>query len=1187
MVTGGGELIQNSDSRCTKCGFDNPPQMSFCGHCGTSLAQNDSHKPFNNLMRDLSPVKQDHHNLDQQCDKKPEGQINARRHVSVLFADLCSYSSLAEKIGDEDLFELLQPVINLFVQKVEAYGGQVNQFLGDGILAFFGAANAQENHVEMALRAALDMVRGIETLNQKPGWQGLSDLKIHIGVNTGTVILGVLGDEDTFEYTAIGDTVNLARRLQEVALPGEIYVSQSVVQSTQALFNFKQLPRILLKGISQPPLCYELLEEKAEPGSIRGIAGLTAKMVGREKELDVLLKAIQDTEREGNGHFCLISGEAGIGKSRLLSELKRGVDRTIITILEGTSLTYRRSVPYWVFIEIIRNLIGADRDDTDLDVHNKLYSFLYNILGAKAGEDIPYYEYLFSLEIRDPIVSRRIKNLDPQQLRQQIFLAVKELLFAVAKTKTLLLVIDDLHWADDTSLDLILYLTDTIHDHPIFICALSRPLENENLITSMEQVRSRLGESFIEIHIQNLKSEQSEQLIVELLRTADLPENLKQKIAEQSAGVPFYLEEIIRMLIDQHILENVDGRWKYVTQTDFEKLGVPNNLRDLILARFDQLPPDQQQILRVSSVLGRKIDFSLLRQLTDSGDEDELTTLLEQLVSAGFLLKEGNISEFYFRHVLTSDAIYATLLRAERVHLHTEVAEAIERCYSSQLDNYIEILASHYLRSSKLEKAIHYLLLAGERAARDFANDQARRHYEEAAEILPKTQYTYSESMRIWSGLGDIYTLTGEYPIARQYYQMAFNALPGDKSSSVYVESASLQRRIATTHERQGEYELASLRLIEARNSLEVASCSTSVEMARIYNDYGWLCFLRGDFPLASEQLHKGLNLVEGTENLEVIASIQNRLGAVAFQEQKFEEATHWVRRSLSIRKEIGDTIGVARAYNNLGLLGLVGGSLRDAEANFLQGLQQLERIGDAEGISLAKINCGLVKSDRGYFSEAEVYLTEGAHSAVQIHHRFYEALAKMYLGRLYSKLGDLTNASVCLSESLQIFKELGASDQLVDVKTYMAEKAIIDGDYVSAEAILDELNMLGDEEGNLIRPASGQYGRWLRLKATISIGKNLDEEGQKLLEDSVKNFAESGEKLEHAVTLAELGCNFANHGDLANATNSLDEARLIFKQIGADGELRKADQMLGQLKAKQGVPLHWQYMLPINIQQD
>lgn len=1159
MVTFGEELDINSNLHCEKCGFDNPPQMSFCGQCGAPLTDKGTYK-------------------------KSEGQINARRFVTVLFADLCGYSSLAEKISDEDLYELLQRVINLLVEKVEAYGGQVNQFLGDGILSFFGAANAQENHVEMALRAALEMVRGIESLNLESDMRDLSDLKIHIGINTGAVILGVLGGEDTFEYTAIGDTVNLARRLQEVAPPGGIYVSQTVVQSTQPLFNFESLPKLTLKGILKPPQCYTLLGEKAEPGSIRGISGLTAKMVGRKKELRILLAAINNTVREGKGGGAIISGEAGIGKSRLLIELTKRVDRTAINILEGTSLTYRRSVPYWVFIEIIRNLMGADSDDSDLELHNKLYSFLYDILGAKAGEDIPYFEYLFSLEIKDPIVARRIKNLDPQQLRQQVFLAIKELLFTIAKIKPLLLVIDDLHWADDTSLDLILYLSDSIPNNPVYICLLTRPIEEPSLGNVMEQLRSRLGKRFLEINITKLKSEHSEQLIVELLRTTDIPENFIEKIAEKSAGVPFYLEEIIRMLIDQHVLDQVDGHWKYVTQTDFEELGVPNTLRDLILARFDQLPSDHQQILRIGSVLGRKIDLRLLMQVFDDRDEDELIRSLDQLASMGFLTREGIMPEYYFRHVLTSDAIYATLLRPERVRLHTRVAEAIEKSYSEQLDSNIEILAGHYLRSSRLDKAIYYLILAGERAARDFANDQARRHYEEAAKILPDAPHSFTDGIRIWTGLGEIYILTGEYTLARQYFQMAFNDLPVEKSKPILTESASLQRRIATTHERQGEYELASLRLIEARNCLENASASNSVEMARIYNDYGWLCLLRGDFKEAGEQLHRGLNLVENTENLEVIASIQNRLGAVAFQEHKFEEATHWVRRSLSIRKEIGDTIGVARAYNNLGLLGLVSGSLRDAEANFLQGLQQLERIGDAEGITLAKINCGLVKSDRGNYSEAEAYLTDGVNSAIRIHHRFYEALAKMYLGRLYTKLGDLLNATICLLESVRIFTELGASDQLIDVRTYIAEKAIVERDFVSAETILDEIFLLIRKSSNQAYEASGQYGRFLKLKAIISIARGLDDEGLKNLEDSVKIFSESGEKLEYGVTLAELGCYLANHGNLEKAINSIEEAKIVFNQIGADGEFRRANHMLKQLRGKECIPLHWQYLLPIEV---
>ena len=1097
--------------------------------------------------------------------------LGEHRRVTVLFADLSGYTELADHLDPDDLFEVVQDLIQGMVEIIYKYEGVVDKIMGDGIMAIFGAPVALENHSERAVRAALEVQAQVERISQARNDRLNAGLKLHIGINEGTVVVGAIGSDLRMDYTAIGETVNLANRLQEAAQEGEILVSDSIFRSTRALFNYAPATRIQAKGYQQPILAYRFLKEKPRPGSPRGIDGLGAPMVGRQRELALLVASAKNLVEHKKSQFVLVTGEAGIGKSRLKTELKQHLRNQPLLVIEGQSLTYRRSVPYWIFKDLLREFLKLPANAPPILIKERLTSHAGTLLDKRSQESLPFLEHLLLQEQEGTAPTGQFAYLDPEQIRQNIFQSVRDLLLAEAGRQPLVLIFEDLHWADDTSLDLLAFLLETLHRAPVMICAISRPENANQLVTVARLAEQRHGLSFGHVQLDNLSPLQSDQLLKELLKIPELPEYFRLLVLKRAEGIPFYLEEILRMLIDDGVIEFVAGHWRMVAGAEVATLRVPGNLQNLILARVDKLGSEQRSVLQAASVIGAEFPFPVLSQVLPDLNESKLRVLLEGLVKRAFILPPSNEGlSFQFRHVLTSDGVYSTLLRSEKERLHGQVAKAIENHYAGNLEDQVEILAGHFLRSVYLDRALHYLILAGQKAGREYANQQSRQHFSEAAVLLSRVPHTSDQARQIWTGMGDVLTFVGDYPNARKNYQEALSLYDvigeSENNLSVIRECSGLHRKIATTFERQGDFQEALQHLAQANQVLDQSIIPSPYEKAAIFNSTGWIYFLQGRFGEARKSLSSAQKLVEGTKNLDILASIHNRLGAVAYQERSYFESEMHVSESLNLRERMNDKAGVARLYNNLGLLGLMRGNLRMAEENFTQSTTLLERIGDAEGIALTNINLGLVKIDRGDFQAAGSYLAKAMHAAEQIGHRYYLALANLYIGRINTEAGDHAAAGRSLSESLSIFTELGAADGRLDTLFYIAENYLADQDIDQASASSElaeaELNRSDTE----ISANAVQRGRVLRLQGKIARVKGDFVHARKKLEESDRVFSQSSEKLELGRTYQELGCLAKNQGSRSLAKGYFQRAGLIFDQLGADRDLCKVKKELDHL---------------------
>lgn len=1091
-----------------------------------------------------------------------------RRNVTVLFADLTDYTGLAEKIDSEELFEIIQQVINMLVAAVYRYDGMVDKIVGDGLMALFGAPIGHENNAELALRAALDMQSGLESLNRTLQHQIGQNLQMHIGLHSGTVIVGSVGSNMLMDYTAIGDTVNLAHRLEEVAEPDTILASESVYRQTRMLFNFVAVPVLFLKGIHRPVTGYRLLGVKDRPGRVRGVEGLVSPMVGRDAELEQLKSAVLRKNGKPGG-FAMVFGEAGIGKSRLIAELRLQMQGKNIRIAEGHSLTYRRSVAYWIFLDLLRDYLGVSDSASESHVRARLAESVETTMGERTPDVLPYLEHLLSLRPSSARAAERINQLDADRLRQQIFIAVRDLFVAESARQPVLLILDDLHWADDASLDLLGFLLNSVDSAPLFICGISRPVEEGSLPEVVEQARKRLRDRFLLIELTSLPQEKSEELLNQLLTIPDFPAEMRTQIIQRAAGIPFYLEEILRMLIDDAIIYRDGDRWRLYPGADVASLGVPDNLQALILARFDRLDRQRRRILQVASVIGREFSAALIEAVLSGLSGTWIDAQLAQLAERGFIVpRNGSLqTDYAFRHVLTSDAIYSTLLRRDRAELHGQVGAAIETLYADRLGEYTYLLARHYSWSNRLDRALHYLILAGQKSARDYVNAQAREYFEQALHLLEKVQPTDRQVFDIHMGLGNVLIFDGEYENARKHYWAAQALIDIDNLEQVklYVD---LQRKIGVTYERQGDYKQALAYYNRAHKALDNCQTERPIERAEVWNDIGWIYFRQGNFDEAKEIFQRALELVAETDAYGVIASINNRLGGVAYYQGNWDQAAEYLRQSIATRETIGDVAGLASSSNNLANLEIDMGRFDDALANLERNLALVQQLGQVEGIAVAYNNLGWLHTLRGETAQAEAFLQKSLELSLRIGFNLLIRDSRRNIGELYLAMNRWDDAQNAFLEILPEFEATGASSELLNIYRLLGETAIAKSDLDATRTWAQKLDAvtksLTKEPANI---PTLQRGELLRFHGMVAAQMQNWKQAEKNFLRSVDIFRELCSRLNVGRSLYQLGQMAFKQGRVEISIRHLEEALRIFEQIGANLDVQRVKSMLETVK--------------------
>ncbi|MGD2146669.1 MAG: adenylate/guanylate cyclase domain-containing protein [Anaerolineae bacterium] len=660
------------------------------------------------------------------------GQVQAeRRMVTILFSDVRGSTAMAENLDPEDVMEIMDGAFDVLIEPVYRYEGTLARLMGDAILAFFGAPIAHEDDPERAVRAALDIIEGAQRyaalLEEDRGIKGFN---VRVGINTGLVVVGEVGSDLRVEYTAMGDAVNLAARIESRAEPGSVLITRATHKLIAPLFETEALGTITVKGKAKPVAVFRVLGAKAVTGRVRGIAGLNSPLVGRDAEVAALEKRL-DHLLEGRGSIVSIIGEAGVGKSRLMAEIRDSPDASRVTWLEGRTLSYGQTISYWPFQGILRQCAGITEDDGEEDAWRKLESRVSALFGEETPEVLPYLATVLALSVRGEY-AERVKYLGGEAMGHQIFLAARRFFERLAREQPLVLMFEDLHWVDESSALLLEHLLPLVERVPLLICLVSRSDRDTPAARLPELAAQDFPDGYTEIQLTALSRADSAHLVRNLLAVEDLPARVREMIVRKAEGNPFFLEEIIRTLIDMGavVRHPATGRWRATNR--IETITIPDTVQGVIMARVDRLEEDVKLVLRTASVIGRSFLYRVLRAVEQV--DQQLDDHLAELQAIELIREKQRLPEleYIFKHALAQETTYQSILLGKRRALHAMVGQAIENLFADRLEEFLGLLAYHYARAEVWEQAQEYLLKAGDQAGKVAADAEALAHYRQA-----------------------------------------------------------------------------------------------------------------------------------------------------------------------------------------------------------------------------------------------------------------------------------------------------------------------------------------------------------------------------------------------------------------------------------------------------------------------
>jgi class 3 adenylate cyclase len=536
-----------------------------------------------------------------------------RRPITVLFADIAGSTAIAERMDPEDWTAIVSQAFARLNATVERYDGTIARLMGDGVLAFFGAPVAHEDDPIRAVRCGLDMARAVDELSAELNAKEPIDLKVRVGINTGPVVVGVVGTQAANEYTAMGDAVNVAARMQALARPGTVLVSGATHRFVVALVDSVDVGALDLKGKTNAVQAYEVTGLR-EGVTGRGLSGIHAPMIGRDAQLSRLSELFA-IAKAGQGRVAAILGEPGIGKSRLLSEFREEVEGDgSARWIEGRCLSYGQTLPYHLVLDLVRSVIGVSASASEPEVREALERALRELLGDAWAEPYAYLGHLLSIKLQ-PEMQARLSALDMEAIKRYVA-SLLQTVRALSTSGPVVLVFEDLHWADAASANALLMLMPLAADLPVLSIMSSRSDRDAVGWRLVSGARDLFGDALTEIRLDPLSTDQTRSLVASLLEIESLPQKARDLILAKAEGNPFFVEEVIRMLIDRGAIRREGDNW--IATTSVVGVEIPDTLQGLLLERIDRLPNETRRTLRVASVIGRQFGVTILERLLEA-----------------------------------------------------------------------------------------------------------------------------------------------------------------------------------------------------------------------------------------------------------------------------------------------------------------------------------------------------------------------------------------------------------------------------------------------------------------------------------------------------------------------------------------------------------------------------------------
>jgi len=981
---------------CPSCGFSNEPGEKFCGGCGRQIAAALS-APESNFS---SPTLYTPHHLVEKILQSKSAMEGERKQVTALFCDIANSTALANRLGPEAMHALLNRFFEMALAEVHRYEGTINQFLGDGFMALFGAPLAHEDHARRAALAALDIQKELQQLVQRVG----HSVQVRMGLNTGPVVIGAIGDNLRMDYTAVGDTTNLAARLQQVAQPGQIVVSESTHQAAAGYCNTNFIGEYALKGISGPVGAWEVLSGRGARTrlEIETERGLTP-FVGREHELS-LLEACYEKARSEQGQMVFVVGEPGIGKSRLLLEFHRRLG-TDVTWSEGHSVSFGWSIAYHPLIDLLQRNFGIEDKDAETVIIEKIERGVLR-LGDDLKPILPYLRYLLAVDPGDP----NVKAMEPQLRRAEIFDALRRLTLRAAEIRPQVVVFEDLHWMDQATEFYLRFITDSIPAGRLLLILTYRP-------GYINPVEERTFQS--RIALSSLSSADSIAMTRSILAVDSLPEDLQTTIVRKAEGNPFFVEEVIKSLKEIGAIRRAQDR--FVLTRPLDDVFIPDKIQDVIQARIDRLDEAPKKTLQLASVIGRRFTHRLLVRLADNRGGDE--AYLQELKALELIYEKDIYPElaYMFKHALTQDVAYHSLLEKRRRELHGIIGQAMEELYADRLQEHFETIAYHYAKAEDWYKALEFNLKAAGKANQSFANREALAYFDQAFNITEKLGSAADTAtlMPIYEARSDLYLVLNDF-------QHSIN------------ESKKL---------------LALARQI--RDVVGETKALTAIGYASLFDH---------NFDQANEYALEAIKAAGNLGDTSYLAGAYFILGQVEALTGRLDEAKPKLRRALTISRSAGDLRYESHSLGNLGFYSNWKGEYREAIGLLSQGFKIAKDNHLLAPLFDNLFMYGIALTGTGAYDRALAIFEEGLALTEKVGDEIFHMRVLNSLGWMYLECGDLDQAFDLNYRASQVANKRGDPETVANAELNLSDILILKEDFDLALKYLEKVQRLAND---------------------------------------------------------------------------------------------------------------------------
>ncbi|MCI0398036.1 MAG: tetratricopeptide repeat protein [Chloroflexi bacterium] len=1079
---------------------------------------------------------------------RPE-PVQQRRQVTILFVDVVGSTQMGEHLDPEDVLEIMDEALQRFTRVVEQYHGQVDRYLGDGLMAIFGTPLAYEDDAERAVRAGLGIVEEAQryALEVAGRWQ-VPHFQVRVGINTGLVALGGATEAN---YTAMGTTVNLAARLETAAPANSVLISHDTYQHVRGLFVTQARPPMQVKGSSEPVESH--LVTAVRPRSFhvrtRGVEGIETRLIGREAELRQLQQALAAVQESGRFQAVTIVGEAGVGKTRLLYEFE-GWSESLpggIPAFKGRASLETQNLPGALIRDLFTLRFNIQESDAAAVARHKLEQGVSQALGPEEGLPAAHFiGQLIGFDFRhSPHLARLMPQgqLDARQLRDRAMLYLRSFFAAAAATAPTLILLEDIHWADASSLDLISGLAQALGQQPILLIGLARPTLLERQPAWGQNLPNHAP-----LNLAPLSPADSHHLVTEILqKVQEVPASLRDLVVNKAEGNPFYVEEIIKMLIeDGVIVKGTPFWWVEPTRLDTER--IPTTLAGVLQASLDRLTPEERVILQQASVVGRTFWDAVVARINQAVNEtiseEEVQKTLTALRGKEMIYRRetsafARAQELIFKHAILREVTYESVLKRVRRVYHALVADWLIENSNERSGEYTGLIAEHLEKAGDRVRAIEYLRRAGEQAAAQYANAEAVAYFSRALELIDPDDL--AQRYELLLARERIYDLRGEREGQKQALlelERLADALDEGKQAQVALRQANYAG-------------------ITNDYSATIAAAQQAIALAQIVGDagaqaagylqWGWALRRQGENEEAQLQMTQALELARLAQLRQVEADSLRSLGVAFDKHGDREQARGYYEQALTLYREMGDRRGEGRALSGLGNLANEQRDYAGARAYYQQNLDICHEIGDRSGEGWALWWLGTLCHQQQDYAGARQFYEQAVQVRREIGDLPAVAMTLTHLGRTAQYQGEYDAARVYCEEALQMYEVQGDRNGVSWAYWWLGGIYQRQADYALARAAYEQVlhirRELDIDEGEAL--TLGRLGQ-------VCLDQGDARAAQRYFAESLVISQDAGDRWSEGYALNHLGNVAFDLGDTAAAHDYYRQSLAVRQAIGA-----------------------------------